>query len=128
MRKPTLHNVIIALGTNYNQEPNLAEGRKQLDGMLEAVTFSRNLWTEAIGIVSPPYLNCLVSGKTHLSLKRLKSSLKSLERTIGDSTEERCEGRIHIDIDLLEFDGERHHSADWEREYIKTLYQEIQSV
>ena len=128
MRKPTLHTVIIALGTNYLQESNMAEGRKQLDCLLEAVIFSRNLWTEAIGIVSPPYLNCLAIGKTRLSLRRLKSALKSLERTIGDSTEERREGRIHIDLDLLEYDGERHHCADWEREYIKTLYQELQSV
>ena len=128
MRKPTLHTVIIALGTNHLQESNMEEGRKKLGDLLETATFSCNLWTEAIGIVSPPYLNCLVRGKTRMSLNRLKSTLKSMERTIGDNPEERREGRIHIDLDLLEYDGERHHCADWEREYIKTLYHEIQTI
>ena len=125
MRKQSLHTVIIALGTNYHQESNMAEGRKGLAGLLDAVSFSRDMWTEAIGIVSPPYLNSLAYGKTRLSVRGLKSKLKTLERTLGDTTEERSEGRIHIDLDLLQYDEERHHVADWQREYIQTLYHEI---
>ena len=127
MRKQSQHTVIIALGTNYLQESNMAKGRKELAGLFDMVVFSRDMWTEAIGIVSPPYLNCLAYGKTKLSVRRLQSSLKSLERILGDSREERQEGRIHIDLDLLQYDDKRHHVSDWQREYIQTLYHEIET-
>ena len=45
---------------------------------------------------------------------------------------ERRLGRIHnedgvvaIDLDLMQYDNQRHHLRDWDREYIKNLINEL---
>ena len=119
------HDIIIALGSNYHPIAHLRKARERLSQALCIECFSRNMWTEAIGICSPRFLNCVAKGSTEQTMEQLIDSLKALERSCGDSREERLRGRVHIDIDLLSYDGTLCHVADWERPYITTLYQEI---
>ena len=119
------HNIVIALGSNHHPQPHIRHAREGLTHLLDTVEFSRNMWTEAIGITSPRFLNCLAIGTTQLSVKELQASLKSLERQCGDSRAERQAGRVRLDVDLLRYDGDDYHPADWNRAYIITLYNEM---
>jgi 2-amino-4-hydroxy-6-hydroxymethyldihydropteridine diphosphokinase len=39
--------------------------------------------------------------------------------------EDRQEGIVRLDLDILAYDDERHHLSDWERHYIKILLPQL---
>lgn len=119
-----MHQVILSLAANCNHEKNLSEARSRLEQILSSITFSRELWTNPIGshcILPDKYLNQLVRGCTQLPVDELSKWLKDTEIQMGRTPEDRQLGIVRIDIDLLEYDGQRYHLRDWERSYVKEL-------
>ena len=120
------HEVIISLGSNENQEENLTKAREQLTQLMTEVHFTSAIWTEPINSSrKEPYLNQLCKGTTAFSEGLLCEVLKETEKRIGRIKNE--DGIVVIDLDLLEYDGQRHHLRDWSRDYIKRLIGEIES-
>ena len=121
-----VHEVIISLGSNENQEVNLAKAREQLTQLMTEVHFTSAIWTEPINSSrKEPYLNQLCKGTTAFSEGLLCEVLKETEKRIGRIKNE--DGIVVIDLDLLEYDGQRHHLRDWSRDYVKRLIGEIES-
>ena len=164
-----VHEVIISLGSNENQEANLAKAREQLTQLMTEVHFTSAIWTEPIdrspftidhsplniehsplnidhsrcnakdgqqtsaaanngqwSIVngqSKKYLNQLCKGTTAFGEGLLCEVLKETEKRIGRIKNE--DGIVVIDLDLLEYDGKRHHLRDWNRDYVKNLLNEL---
>ena len=122
----TQHEVIISLGSNENQEENLTKAREQLTQLMTEVHFTSAIWTEPINSSrKEPYLNQLCKGTTAFSEGLLCEVLKETEKRIGRIKNE--DGIVVIDLDLLEYDGQRHHLRDWSRDYVKRLIGEIES-
>lgn len=119
--------IIIALGSNDHPRRHMRAARSLLSEVLPTLRFTRNMLTQPIGQSGPNYLNCLGWGSTQYPLDELSTLLKDVERRCGDTPEHRAHGRVLMDVDLLEYDGERHHAADWERGYIVTLLEEVRS-
>ncbi len=120
------HEVIISLGSNENQEENLTKAREQLTQLMTEVHFTSAIWTEPINSSrKEPYLNQLCKGTTAFSEGLLCELLKETEKHIGRIKNE--DGIVVIDLDLLEYDGQRHHLRDWSRDYVKRLIGEIES-
>ena len=118
------HHIIISLASNYNQEVNMEAARTQLIQLLTSVHFTSAIWTEPIGTLrQDKYLNQLCKGTTALGEGLLCEVLKELEKRIGRTHNE--EGIVAIDLDLLEYDKQRHHLRDWDRKYVKDLISEI---
>lgn len=118
------HHVIISLASNYNQEKALEAAREQLTQLLTEVRFTSAIWTKPIGTIrEEPYLNQLCEGTTALGDGLLGEVLKQLERRLGRTHNE--DGIVVLDLDLLEYDGERHHLRDWDRNYVKDLINEL---
>ena len=118
------HSVIISLASNSDQQKNLAAAREQLSLLLGDLHFTQERWTEPVNTHrQEPYLNQLCRATTNLGANLLNEVLKELERRLGRTHNE--EGIVAIDLDLLEYDGERHHLRDWERDYIKNLLIEL---
>lgn len=113
--------IIIALGSNHDQQLNIAAAQRKLKSVIIGIRFSRALWTEPIGIDSDKFLNCLGFAQTTLHEGEIVSLLKSTEQACGNTTELRKSGRIVIDIDLLLYGEKQLRQSDWQREYIKTL-------
>ena len=121
-----VHEVIISLGSNENQEENLTKAREQLTQLMTEVHFTSAIWTEPINSSrKEPYLNQLCKGTTAFSEGLLCEVLKETEKRIGRIKNE--DGIVVIDLDLLEYDGQRHHLRDWSRDYVKRLIGEIES-
>lgn len=119
------HEVIISLGSNENQEANLAKAREQLTQLLTEVHFTSAIWTEPVNTSrKKPYLNQLCKGTTTFGDGLLGEVLKETEKRIGRIHNE--DGIVAIDLDLLEYDGQRHHLRDWSREYVIKLIGEIE--
>ncbi len=118
------HHVIISLASNYNQEKALAAARAQLTQLLIEVKFTSAIWTDPIGTIrKESYLNQLCEGTTALGCGLLGEVLKETERRLGRTHNE--DGIVVLDLDLLEYDGERFHLRDWDRNYVKNLINEL---
>ena len=120
------HKVTISLGSNENQEENLMKAREQLTQLMTEVHFTSAIWTEPINSSrKEPYLNQLCKGTTAFSEGLLCEVLKETEKRIGRIKNE--DGIVVIDLDLLEYDGQRHHLRDWSRDYVKMLIGELEA-
>ena len=118
------HNIIISLASNINQEANLEAARVQLTQLLSEVHFTSAIFTEPIGTLHrEPYLNQLCRGTTAFGMNLLSEVLKETEKRLGRTHNE--DGIVTLDLDLMEYDGERFHIRDWERPYIKNLINEL---
>jgi 2-amino-4-hydroxy-6-hydroxymethyldihydropteridine diphosphokinase len=120
-----LHEVIISLASNENQEENLAKAKEQLTQLMAEVHFTSAIWTDPVNTSrKEPYLNQLCKGTTTFGEGLLCEVLKETEKRIGRVHNE--DGIVAIDLDLLEYDGQRHHLRDWNRDYVKNLISELQ--
>jgi 2-amino-4-hydroxy-6-hydroxymethyldihydropteridine diphosphokinase len=125
------HHIIISLASNINHEANLEAARTQLTQLLSEVHFTSAIYTEPVGngqwlMVNgqcPKYLNQLCKGTTALGMNLLNEVLKEIEKRLGRTHNE--DGIVTVDLDLLEYDGERFHHRDWERNYVKDLINEL---
>lgn len=108
--------VLIALGSNYQQSAHIQWASARLRGILSDVTMSRILWTPDIHGRGQWYMNRLLQGKTSLSPTQLNSLLKQVEQETG-----RMNQHVTIDLDLIQYNDDRYHLADWERPYIRQL-------
>jgi 2-amino-4-hydroxy-6-hydroxymethyldihydropteridine diphosphokinase len=118
------HDIIISLASNFNQESNMTAAREQLIQLLTEAHFTSAIWTDPIhSIRAEQYLNQLCYGTTTFSLNLLEEVLKETEKRLGRTHNE--DGIVAIDLDLMSYDGERHHLRDWERNYIKDLLREL---
>ena len=118
------HQIIISLASNSNQEANLQAARTQLTQLLSEVHFTSAIWTEPVNCIrKEPYLNQLCRATTAFSMNLLNEVLKETEKRLGRTHNE--DGIVAIDLDLLQYDEERHHLREWSRSYVKDLMNEL---
>ena len=118
------HQIIISLASNKDQESHITAAREQLVQLLTEANFTSAIWTEPINSIrKEPYLNQLCQGTTALGEGLLCEVLKETEKRLGRTKNE--DGIVAIDLDLLQYDGQRYHLRDWERNYVKDLLSEL---
>ena len=114
--------IIISIGSNYNQKENISFAKKKLTGMLgEQTRFTRDMWTEPVGIQSEKFINCICISSTKHTLLQLTKAFKQLERKCERSKKNDLINKIPLDIDILLYGDQRYHEKDWERQYIQEL-------
>lgn len=115
--------IIVALGSNHNQEKNISKARSLLaEAFGDDISFTESMLTEPVGMVSDRFLNCLCFAETALTQDDVTSLLKQMETECGNTEELRKQNVIEMDIDLLKFGETRLKQDDWQHDYIKTLY------
>lgn len=65
-------------------------------------------------------MNRLAAGYTELSVDNLQQLLKQTEAETGRTKE-----IVTIDLDLLQYDEQRYHEKDWERNYVSAIINDI---
>jgi len=114
--------IVLAIGSNVHQEAHVAAARALLEATFENMTFGTPLWTTPIGLPgSDKFLNIIGVGYTSAGRERTLMALKNIERKCGRRKSLSSNGVIPVDIDLLLFDSERFHEADWQRPYMQQL-------
>jgi 2-amino-4-hydroxy-6-hydroxymethyldihydropteridine diphosphokinase len=119
--------LLLCLGSNFDQEENIAKARKLLCNIFGDIAFSQNLWTTPIGKGTSLYLNCLAITETTMDRDELNTLLKQTERSLGRTQTEKEKNIVRIDIDILRYDKQKLHPEDWERYYVKQLLQQLKS-
>jgi 2-amino-4-hydroxy-6-hydroxymethyldihydropteridine diphosphokinase len=118
--------VILSLAANHFQKSNLAKARQCLGEVFSDVHYTTEQWTEPLSSTRHDlYLNQLAEGLTTVSLEELNRRLKQIETDFGRTPEKRQRGIVPIDLDILEYDGQRYHERDWQRPYVANLIGEL---
>ncbi len=117
--------VILALGTNVNQERNMRHVMRLLADTWRDIKFTTPEWTQPIGMASDLFYNRLAYTEMEETLEELTEKAKRMERLCGDTEAERSHNRVHMDIDILLYGDDRLHTDDWQRDYVQELMKEI---
>ena len=117
--------IVIALGSNVNQQSNIDLAIAMLSQALPGLVMTRKMWTDPIGMASDRFLNVLGMAYTELSIGQVEQMLKSIENQCGRCRRAGQSGVVQIDIDLLLYAGRRYHENDWGRPYVRELMAEL---
>jgi 2-amino-4-hydroxy-6-hydroxymethyldihydropteridine diphosphokinase len=71
------------------------------------------------------YSNMLATFSTELDEQSLIMLLKNAEMELDDTPELRKRGIVMMDLDMLQYGEEKHHTDDWQRTYVKQLMEEL---
>ena len=114
------HTCFLCLGSNFYRIAHMAYAQRELKKHFPTIRFSEEMETEAIGSrFLSPFSNQVASFETTLSSEEVRAILKQIERDLGRLPEEKSQGVIRIDIDLLMYDDCVLKPADLERDFVK---------
>ena len=115
----TLHSCFLCLGSNYNRHFHITQARKSLVHHFPDIRFGEEMETEAIGSgFLSPFSNQLACFKTSFSAEEIRNILKIIERENGRLPEDKAQGIVKLDIDLLKYDEQIFKAKDMENDFI----------
>lgn len=117
--------IVLSLGSNCDRERNVAYAMERLREFFPGMSFSRTIRTKPIGIESDLFVNALGLGICHESMDEVVEVLKMIERECGRSKEEKVRNIVRLDLDLLLYGSLKCHEKDWERPYVKQLWEDF---
>ncbi|MDE6180324.1 MAG: 2-amino-4-hydroxy-6-hydroxymethyldihydropteridine diphosphokinase [Phocaeicola sp.] len=114
------HYCLLCMGSNTDRLAQLATAREALRSVFPDIRFGEVMETEAVGNgFHSPFSNQLAEFSTVLSSDFVRGLFKELERRCGRMPEDKTQGIVKLDIDLLVFDGRILKPEDMERTYIR---------
>ena len=114
-----MHTCLLCLGSNLEPSSRLSAARSTLFSHFPHIRFSEETITEAIGSgFLSPFHNQMASLKTSLPAEQVRAILKSIEQGQGRLPEDKAQGIVKLDIDLLMYDDIVLKSKDMEREFV----------
>lgn len=113
------HSYLLCLGSNFKRHVHLAAARDALQKQFTNILFGEEMETEAIGTdVLSPFSNQLAKLQTDLSLNEVSHILKRIEIENGRLSEDKAQGIVKLDIDILLADSAVIKPDDLKRDYI----------
>ncbi|MGM9760160.1 MAG: 2-amino-4-hydroxy-6-hydroxymethyldihydropteridine diphosphokinase [Parabacteroides sp.] len=113
--------VILCVGSNYQKEKNMEWAIRLLQERFPCLCFSVPVTTQpdhypqSIG----PFLNAAAVGVVSVELEEMKSCLKQLEQQLGRRPGDKVQGRVVIDLDLLQWNEQVLKPMDLTRDYVR---------
>lgn len=117
-----MNRALISIGTNTDKESNMAACRILLDEVFNNITYSETSVTEPYGSnYNSKFLNQLALIQTNTNKSDFEISIKLIETQLGRKAEDKKNGIVIIDIDLIEWNFEIVRPMEMDRIYIKNL-------
>ena len=121
-----VHHCLICLGSNYEYGKRLEAASQALKLHFPDIVFGKEMETEAIGGTwLSPFGNQLAKFSTHLSAEEIRFILKQIEKDNGRMSEDKSQGIVKLDIDLLMYDDDILKPDDMKRDFIKQGLKEL---
>ena len=121
-----LHTCLLCLGSNLDGAIRLSAARSVLRSHFPDIRFSEELVTEAIGSgFLSPFHNQVAHLETPQDAESIRTLLKSIEQAQGRLPEDKAQGIVKLDIDLLMIDDQVLKPKDMEREFVKQGMEEL---
>ena len=113
------HSCLLCLGSNSNRHFHMEEARKALMKLFPNIRFSKEMTTEAIGDkFLSPFSNQVAKLETSLTIEEIRNLLKKIEKDNGRLPEDKEQGIVKLDIDLLMYDDLTLKPNDMEKDYV----------
>ena len=113
------HSCLLCLGSNYNRHLHMEEARKALIELFPTIRFSEEMTTEAIGDkFLSPFSNQVAKLETSLTIEEIRNLLKKIEKDNERLPEDKGQGIVKLDIDLLMYDDLTLKPSDMENDYV----------
>ena len=113
------HSCLLCLGSNYNRHLHMEEARKALMELFPTIRFSEEMITEAIGDkFLSPFSNQVAKLETSLTIEEIQNLLKKIEKDNERLPEDKEQGIVKLDIDLLMYDDLTLKPNDMEKDYV----------
>ena len=121
-----LHSCLICMGSNFDRHPHMASARAALSEAFPDIRFGPELETEAIGSrFLSPFSNQLARFSTPLPAEEVRCLLKSIEKAHGRKPEDKAQGIVRLDIDLLMYDTTILKPEDMKRPFVADSYRSL---
>ena len=121
------HTCLLCLGSNLDGATRLSAARHALLSHFPDIRFSREMVTEAIGTgFLSPFHNQVARLTTPLSAEEVRGILKQIERDNGRLPEDKANGIVKLDVDLLVYDEVVLKAKDLEREFVRIGLEELE--
>lgn len=112
--------IIIALGSNTNPRQNMERASSAIELLLPDIRWSEAVYTAPEACSNPAlFLNRVGIAHTSLPVADLIRHFKQIERALGRVPENKHQGIIPMDIDLLQWNDDLLKPDDLQRSYIK---------
>lgn len=118
----TLHSAFICIGSNWgNRVKTVRQAISHLVRTTDSLWSSTIYETPAAGKDSgtPAYMNAVVKIRVNSDYPELNLMLKRMELEAGRNEECRNLGRVPLDLDIVEFDGEVLRPEDFRQKYYR---------
>ena len=120
------HTCILCLGSNLDAATRLSAARSVLLSHFPDIRFSQEMVTEAIGSgFLSPFHNQVARFTTPLDAESVRKLLKGIEQAQGRLPEDKAQGIVKLDIDLLKYDDCVLKPKDMEREFVLVGMREL---
>ena len=120
------HTCILCLGSNLDAATRLSAARSVLLSHFPDICFSQEMVTEAIGSgFLSPFHNQVARLTTPLDAASVRNLLKGIERAQGRLPEDKPNGIVKLDIDLLKYNDCVLKPKDMEREFVLVGMREL---
>ena len=120
------HTCILCLGSNFYRIAHMAYAQRDLKKHFPTIRFSEEMETEAIGSrFLSPFSNQTALFETSASPEEVRTILKRIEHRNGRSPEDKAQGIVKLDIDLLKYDDCVLKPKDMEREIVLVGMREL---
>lgn len=113
------HTCFVCIGSNHNADTSLMNARQTMEAALGEIEWAEPTISAAIGHPDwQAFTNQCGVFKTPVPLNLLQMQMKGLEEMCGRYSEEKTEGIIFIDIDIISYDNQIVKPQDISRDYI----------
>lgn len=117
-----MNKALLSIGSNTNALFNLNRAIKILQLYFKNIKFTESAESKPYGtIYKCVFLNTLAYFETNISKDELVLCLKSIETEMGRRPEQKAQGKIIIDIDLIKWNNEIVKPEDFKRSYVRNL-------
>lgn len=117
-----MHKVLICIGSNTQSRYNMNRVKSILKSYFPTIQFTINIENKPFGEnYKHWFLNTLGYFKSDLSKNEIISHCKHIEKTMGRLVEHKSEGKVIIDIDLIQWGDEIIKPDDFKRSYVIDL-------
>lgn len=101
----------------------MQQARAFLESAFPGIDFSPLLWTSPVGMPcgTAMFQNGLAVADTGMTADEVQGKFKEMERLCGRCPEDKAQGIVAMDIDLLQYGDLRLHERDWQRPYVARL-------
>ncbi|MEE9448192.1 MAG: 2-amino-4-hydroxy-6-hydroxymethyldihydropteridine diphosphokinase [Arenicellales bacterium] len=101
-----MRQVVFSLGSNLEREQHIRFAVCELEKAFGELLVSPVYETVAVGFDGPDFFNLVVVVQSNLSLKRIRSTIQSIEKRAGRIREGKSFASRNLDIDVLLFGQE----------------------